>query len=245
MLEANVEYIKFELEGSKHFNVHSTLPITDFYFSDHEKLKKVILGKVESLKKELEKVTGKKEQYNAGGTKTKNIFTNSHHYYNILRDSLFKDEPIIKKFKLFLTDCFSYYSKLLYDQEFNIFYTKCWLNRLEKYEYLDIHNHYVLGKTPSFSCHYDLSVTNYPTYTCYYNIYNYNVIRNEPKYGDLQRENVEGTVTCFPGFLPHKTTPVKSDDIRYTLGMDIIFDDAMYDTRIIESIYEPLEVAHG
>ena len=61
-------------------------------------------------------------------------------------------------------------------------------------------------------------------------------MRNEPKYGDLQRENVEGTVTCFPGFLPHKTTPVKSDDIRYTLGMDI----RLMQIKILE--YYPLVI---
>jgi len=245
----DLKQLNFELEGSKNFYINSSIPIVHFQYplQDAEDLKKTVLTLEHSLKVQLEKIKDD-GMINPGGTKTKNIFTNAHHYYNILSDNLFKDNPGIKKFKLFLAECFHIYVEILFNETRDIFYTKCWMNRLEKFDFLDIHHHTAMGRVPMISCHYDLSpIKNDVTHTCYYDVYNKYLTEQDPKntlFGNYYKENKLGLITCFPAFLPHRTTPVRTNEYRYTLGMDVIFDEGMYQDRKIGSIYEKLTYEH-
>ena len=242
----DLKQLDFELEGSEKFFIRSSIPIAHFQYplQDAEDLKKTILKSEPSLKAQLEKIKDD-GMTNPAGTKAHNIFTNSHNYYNILSDDLFKDNISIKKFKLFLAECFHTYVEILIDQKRDIFYTKCWMNRLEKFDFLDIHNHLGLGYAPMISCHYDLSpIKNDVTYTCYYDVYDKYVRKQYPVFGNYYKENKIGSITCFPAFLRHRSTPVRTNESRYTFGMDVIFDEGMYQDRKIGSIYEKLTYEH-
>tara|TARA_B100001778_G_C18522979_1_gene599800 strand:- start:315 stop:1109 length:795 start_codon:yes stop_codon:yes gene_type:complete len=257
------EFITLDRYFSEHFYVSSKLPLSVFEFDENDKLLNLILDKKEKLFKDLNEIALKVEQeenkeelnkkfksihipselsyqLTSGGTDTENIFTNAHRFYNILSDKLFKNETVIKKFKSFLKESFIQYVNLFLPDT-KIFYAKVWLNVLSKWDYLNTHSHDSINSPLHFCCHYDLSIPPPKTFTCYMPIYSDPVLQNEENIiGNIQKENVEGELLCFPHFLPHKTSPNKSDEPRLTFGMDIILTEEEYHNRKLTAIFEKL-----
>jgi len=257
------EFITLDRYFSEHYYVNSKLPLSVFEFDENNKLLDLILDKKEKLFEDLNKVALKVEeeeskeelnkkyksihipselsyQFTSGNTDTENIFTNAHRFYNLLSDKLFKNEIIIKNFKTFLKESFIQYVSL-FSPNTKTFYAKVWLNVLSKWDYLNTHSHDSIYSPLHFCCHYDLSIPIPKTFTCYMPIYNDPVLQNEENtIGTIQKENVEGELLCFPHFLPHKTSPNKSDEPRLTFGMDIILTEEEYHRRKMTAIFEEL-----
>ena len=223
-----------DLEYSKNLYVKSNLPIGIIYFDYSEELKEEIIKEEHHLEKVLENISNDGMKH-SGGSNVNNIFSMHHQYYNILTFSAYKDKPIIKKFKEFLLKSFKEYSEFIFDEQYNIFYTKVWMNKVERGQFLDTHAHAGIFYTPAFTAQYDLCVPQeHPTYTCYFDIYKDQLLAQGLKeriFGKYQKENKQGALTLLPFFVPHNTTQVKTDELRYTFGIDIFVDKEVCEQR--------------
>ena len=230
----NIIDLHHDLNYSKNLYVRSNIPIAICHFSDNEDLKRAIIGDEDILREVLEKIQDDGEKH-SGGTYVKNIFSMHHQYYNILTFSAFKDKPVVKKFKEFLFKSFKEYSEFIFDEKYDTFYTKVWMNQLVRGEFLEKHCHSGIFPTPAFTAQYDLVIPKeHPTFTCYFDVYKDELIAPGPReqlYGKYQKRNEEGALTLLPFFVPHRTTEVKTDEYRYTFGMDIIVEKECYEDR--------------
>tara|TARA_B100000035_G_scaffold178204_1_gene151959 strand:- start:77 stop:745 length:669 start_codon:yes stop_codon:yes gene_type:complete len=96
----------------------------------------------------------------------------------------------------------------------NNLYVRCWVNIMRYGQKIGQHLHNV-EPTSYLSAHFTVQCED--TYTCYVNPVNQ---YNDPDI--IKEENIPGTFTIFPSYLPHYTTKHLSFKPRITIAMDIV-----------------------
>jgi hypothetical protein len=205
------------------------IPVVTYEYEKQEELAKDLIYILDDLERFYRKNKAS-EATNDGGTSTESLLTSKYHLYNILDRTEYDS---ISEFKFFVTECFKSYLT-----EFTPFGTEgfnfqCWGNKIGKYDYLSKHQHTPDLNSTSLSGNYSIKSPGHTTYTHYYSF----IEGLETSLFSI--ENKPGMLTIFPAFIPHSTTPNRSDkEFRYTLGIDAFA--GLTDEDLADSCYVKL-----
>ena len=185
-----------------------TLPINT------EKLSKICLGREREIKKlPTNTYDGGKVYDGYTGLGRNSTTSRATIMPNVLEWDTLETNSLKKHVKSSIIE----YNKQLGNTTPQYLWARCWVNILRFGQKIQSHLHSV---APScyLSSHFTVQAQN--TSTCYINPVN---VLNDPEI--FEEENIPGTLSIFPSYVPHYTTRHYSFTPRITIAMDIVVEN--------------------